>query len=84
MKKTFKLAEKIVSNFPHFCKSLNAPHYLYERLHFLNLCPFLFFLWALKLLQHKEHYMLLSPFAFLFLIKNFHCHSLLKNSGNRL
>lgn len=40
--KNAKLKEKIVSNFSHFCKSLNAPHYLYERLHFLNLCLFLF------------------------------------------
>lgn len=40
--KNAKLEEKIVSNFPHFCKSLNAPHYLYESLHFLNLCLFLF------------------------------------------
>lgn len=40
--KPSKLAEKIVSNFSHFCKSLNAPYYLYEMFHFLNLYPFLF------------------------------------------
>lgn len=54
MKKTSKLAEKIVSNFPHFCKSLNTPYYLYERLHFLNCVHSCFPLWAVKLLQHKE------------------------------